>query len=509
MKTSLFAIALLCAPIAAAQIATAQIDVAPLSDARDFSAGLLDAGTGGLDRNAWQGTSAELAAHLIDALPDDVDHPVAEALIDAALLSGGVPPEGDTVSRDAYTEARNTYLLATGRGERLAALAQRDRDLGQTPRLRTDLALARGDTDSACADSDGQIDGRSQPYWAKLRAFCHILRNEAPAAELTADLIRQSGHEDAVFFDLLAALSLGRVADGVVAETPLHEAMAHEVTARAGSGAPKGRAGRLDALLDRMAGETPEALLPDMAQLTAGEIGPDGTAPSFGVEDAVENRSAQGTAQLYVLAVRNRSGAAATAFLARMEDRGRLGMAARHLAPVLQRLPAPALVSGDLSTLAKAAVITNDLGLLMGLFQALPADGEDAQRLALVSDALGGGFRLTPVGDDIEGPLLAGETGAAHDLVLALGLGARMSDAAARALESADLAVADADLPHLLALASAASEQSRAEVALRAARLLAGDPEAYALGQTVAALQTSGLDRFARQVAAYHYADRL
>ena len=307
-----------------------------------------------------------------------------------------------------------------------------------------------------------------------------------------------------MFFDLLTALLLDRAPDGVVADTPLHEAMA-----RVALGEPEGRAGRLDALLDRMGGEAPDALLPEIAQLTAGEVGPDGTAPFYAVEDAVENRSTQGTAQLYVLAVQNRSGSAATEFLARMEDAGRLGAAARHLAPVLQRLPASELVAGDLSVLAKAAVITNDLGLLMGLYQALPAGGEDARRVALVSDALGGGFRLTPVGDDIEGPLLAGETGAAHDLVLALGLGARMSDSAARALESAELAVPNTDLPHLLALGSAASEQSRAEVALRAARLLAGEPESYTLGQTVAALQASGLDRFARQVAAYDYADRL
>jgi len=481
---------------------TGAIQIGELDAAQDYSAGILDAGSGGLDRNAWQGTSAKLATRLIEDLPQDISHPIAQAMVDAALLSGGVPPEGDATAMERYTSARNAYLLATGQGSQLSALAARDPALGRDARFQTDLALSDGNTDSACADSDGIIDGRSDAYWAKLRAFCHAIRKQVPAAELTAELLKKSGHDDPAFFELLTAINLERPADNIAVQTPLHTAMLKAVgTASTETGLP----GQLNDVIARLATEDVNALLPAFSAIASAND----LSPSYDVKSASTDSSPRGTAQLYVLTVDGRSPQAGSAFLSRMERAGQLRAAALHLSPLLQTFPMDALVEDDLSTFAKAAIVTNDIGLLMGLFQALPADSEDAIRLAVVTDALGGGFRLTPLGDDLEGPLLAGEQDAERDVVIAMALGARMSDDATMALESADLGTSKVGLSTLLALSASASDQSRAETALRSAMLLEGDPDTYSLGQTISALQASGLDRFARQVAAYDYADRL
>ena len=475
--------------------AAAQIEVGTLDDARDVSAGLLDIRSGGLDRNAWSGTGAALAIHLVERLPDTVDNPVAGALIEAALLSSGVPPEGPPDQQAAWEDTRNAYLLASGRGEALAGLARRDIDLERDTRLQADIALEAGDTARACRIADDQSTDRSAPTWAKLRAFCHAVRGETAAAELTAELLRDSGHEDAVFTALLRERLGGTRAD-VAPVTPLHRAMAHRDTQTEDVGA-------LDALLTRL-DEDPSALLPEMSALAAGNGG------SYVFADAVDDDGDLATARLYVLAFRDRSGEAMAEWLERMSARGILRDAAAHAGTRLQTLPAAALAAERPGAVARAAVINNDVGALLSLFGGLPETPTKA-RLALVSDALGGGFRLRPVGEELEAPLIDGQTraqsGTVGDILVALALGARLSEEAAIAFDSVEMAAPETAASARALLRAAVREGARAEVALRAAALTAGaETDAALVADAVAALQDVGLDRFARQLAALHFA---
>ena len=72
-------------------LATAQgIEIDQLQSAAPFQAGTLTSGQGGLDREAWRGTSARMALKLTeDIVGGNLDGP-ARRLAQAALLSEGV-----------------------------------------------------------------------------------------------------------------------------------------------------------------------------------------------------------------------------------------------------------------------------------------------------------------------------------------------------------------------------------------------------------------------------------
>ena len=502
MKTSLFILALLATPVAAQTI---QID--ELEDAQAFTAGLMDTGSGGLDTNAWQGTSAELAAHVVTDLPKTFEHPVAQELIRAALLSSGVPPQGDEAQLAAYRKARTDYLLSIGEAGTLAKLAERDLDLARDRTFRTDLALEQGRIADACATANGITEGRAEPYWAKLRAFCHADAGEVAAAELTAELLLTSGHNDPVFVKLLDAMTKGKAARStLVIQTALHRAMKSAVSSNDDSA--ESADAQLKRLLSQMEGQSPEDILPAMSALAAGV-----DSASYGYDDARDDDSAVGTARLYVLAVSSRDAMAAGEFLARMDALGRFEPAAAHLSPILQTLSGEAAAQAGLDVMTRAAVLRNDLGTLATLYRALDAGTDDADRIALISDALGGGFRFTPVGEDIEQRLIAGGDASGHavrDTLIAMALGAQISDKAAIKLESARLTGVGDKSGQLIVLEAAARENARAEVALRAGKLLAGKRlDAQSLSRVITALQLAGLDRYARMVAAYDFAERL
>jgi len=506
MKTKLFILALLGSALAC-PVAAQTIEIDELGDAQAYSAGLMDSGSGGLDTNAWQGTSAELATHVVSQLPKTFEHPVAQELIRAALLSSGVPPEGDEAKLTEYRRARTDYLLSIGEAGTLAKLAERDLDLARDRKFRTDLALEQGRIADACATANGITEGRAEPYWAKLRAFCHAEAGEVAAAELTADLVLSSGHNDPVFGRLLDAMTKGRAASAtLVIDTALHRAMKSAVSKN--DDTEQSADAQLQRLLSQMEGQSPEDILPGMSALAAGV-----EAASYGYDDARDDDSALGTARLYVLAVSNRDAMAAGEFLSRMDQQGRFEPAAAHLAPILQTLAGEAAAQAGLDVMTRAAVLRNDLGMLAGLYRALEEGTDDADRLALISDALGGGFRFTPVGEDIEQRLIAGGDAsgrAVRDTLIAIALGAQISDKAAIKLESARLSGVGDKAGQLLVLEAAAREGARAEVAMRAGTLLAGKRlDAQSLSRVIAALQEAGLDRYARTVAAYDFAERL
>ena len=483
------------------------IEVGSLDDAQAFSAGVMDLQSGGLDANAWNGTRATLAAKLVERLPANFDNPVARDLMRAALLSDGVPPEGTDTERAAYAKARSDYLLASGQSDILASLAERDLGLARDRTFQVDLALERGDTGTACATAEATNDGRADPYWAKLRAFCFAKDGNIPAAELTAELLGSSGHEDAVFDALLRGFTTSRTPKGVTPETPLHRAM----MASLGMEESRETNGELDSLLSRMDMMSPDEMLPAMSALAAGTD----TASfgvSYGFDDVRDDDSDTATARLYVLAVGSRDAMAMGEFLSRMARDGRFELAANHLENRLRAVSGQDAARGGLDLFVRAAVLRRDTGALSGMFSALERGTDDARRVALISDALGGGFRFSPVGEDVEEPFLSGESagGAAlRDLLIATGLGGRLSDAATLRLEEAVFPQEETSVGARLALRAAAERGARAETALRAARLLASDLDAVSLSEVIAALNAAGLSEFAGQVAAHDLVQRL
>ena len=458
MRSSFLACVLFFAPAV-----SAQVTVSELGEAQSYAAGTLDAASGGLDRNAWTGTTAATAERLIGALPTEWAHPLAEQLALSALLSGGVPPEGEANWRDA----RADWLLRSGHADAVEALRARDPELARNERLRTELQLSTGRLTEACSTADVREEGRSEPFWARVRAVCHLQRGETAAAELTAEL---AGGGDEVFDGLFRAKILDAPLPGTEPRTPMHRALL--------------------GLWDTE--PSADDLLPDMARLDIAALRPRMVA-------RMVERGGDATADLYLAAVDTGSAEAVAGFLEHAEERGHSIAASRHLAPAIAHIPAEDAAE-HLDVFIRSAVLREDLSALAELFRA--SGGSD--RVALVSDALGGGFQLRPLGESLDARLVGGK--GVREAALALALGARLSPDAAEALEGTSIAAPKADSGDLLVLRAVAASGARAETALRAAAVLNAGPDTATTAEAIRALRTAGLERQARQLGAWELA---
>jgi len=202
--------------------------------------------------------------------------------------------------------------------------------------------------------------------------------------------------------------------------------------------------------------------------------------------------------------------------LRRADANGVLSPFARLLKEPLRAIPAYLRGQGHVPTYAKLAVMDADLGALRGLYDGLDADDPMRVRLALASDALGNGFMLGQLGDDMTSRLSGQgrtKTRALRDAFLAAGLGARLSDEALIVLDdyTGVLPGRAARPGALLALNDAAARGAQAETALRAAVIIGqGGPSslrADSLAAVLSALQSANLQTFAGRLAAEDFLD--
>jgi len=476
------------------------IETGQLGAAQAFDAGVIDSRSGGLDAALWQGTSAKIAVHLLKKAPLSSQNKLVQDLIEAVVFSAGVPPEGADAS---YDQLRLKAVMKLGDKAALENIASRNPDIARDPGVRADLALASGDIAGACTVGDNITEGKGRPVWVKLRAFCHIDRGEESAAELAAELLQETGHEDAIFYDLMKVLTgaskeLPNI-DNI--NEPLLVAMAKKAAGSAGvsensvdvldSNVPS--FSRLKAVFKQADNLTDDQISSIFSQIAyqddnlAGGTGVDHT--SFDLETAKADPTARGMAQLFQLATATGD--------------------ARSSAQAMALVQAET----NVKLFARAAIERRDVGTLQGLYNAME-DGPEKSRIALVSDALGNGFNLGTLGKDIEGRL-EGEGSekrrAIRDTFIAVALGSRLSGEAGIALEGAGNGIGGAaKAGDLLALMSAARAGSRAETALRAAIIIEKSPlNDRSLAGVIEALRIADLPQFAGRLAAEDFLSRL
>ncbi len=498
------------------------IETGQLGAAQAYDAGVIDARTGGLDAALWQGTSAKTAVRLIKNLPLSSDKDIVRDMIETVILSAGVPPEGETAE---YDQTRLKTVMALGDKAALENLAARNPEITRDPAVRTDLALAAGDVGAACQTADNITEGRGAPHWAKLRAFCHVEREEISAAELTTELLQGTGYEDAQFFGLMKVLtgasktlpSTKNISD------PLLMVMAERASGeRVGLSAdtatnPEAKAeDRVKAVFD-FANQLSDAQINSVFSDLAFNQNDLIASSSFDLESAKANIGPQGTAQIFQLANSSgdaRSSAQAMALmLVAADKKGVFSRFAKLFENNLAIIPASLQAEADLKLFTRAAIERGDIGTLQGFYQALP-EGPQKLRIALVADALGNGFTLGTLGEDIESRLAG--TGsekrrAIRDTFIATAMGSRLSGGAEEILEGvgngSGLSIKSGDL---LALRSAAKAGSRAETALRAAMMIErGTLDDPSMAAVINALQTAGLPQFAGRLAAEDFAKGL
>ena len=445
MRASVLALLLALAP---APALAQSIAVDALGEARAFAPGVASAS--GLEPSAWTGTAPARAVRLLGAIDADTRHPVAREMMRRVVLGGLAVPDG---AGEAFRVARLKAAQDLATPEEYAQLASRN-DAANDPRIRAEAALAAGDLVAACGIGDTVATGRGETFWVRLRRACLLERGETAAAELAGDILRERGEP--------VKLTLGQVPTGFWAD----------VRAREG-----------EALRQFMSNLAIEGM--DLSQ-----------GIEFDLETASDDKDPRGSAQLYQLALQGDALATAR-FVARATAAGL--DPDRVLARLDSVLDPNAMAAADLSLFARHAVITRDIGLLQALYRAVDDDAPERQRLALASDALGGGFYARPLGDGIEAGLEAKNPLAVHDALIALALGAELSESAEAALSGVGLGKGPAAW---LAIDAAVDRGARAETLLRLAPLAARASTPQEHYHLVRSLRVAGFSDLAGQAAA-------
>jgi hypothetical protein len=330
------------------------------------------------------------------------------------------------------------------------------------------------------------------------------------AADVTRDLLRSSGYDNPAYHAQMDALLSGRdpAADTDPTDTLVTFLANRAPKERTMVDAPPapGRETELATLFKSFADTELDRLASAL-----GNISFDIATPDLDLETAMSDPSARATARLFVLG-QSGDAAALDAFISRAVKAGIEETAVlKKLTPIIQQLPARARVNTNLIRYSRAAILARDIGSLQQIFGALP-DGPLQARVALITDALGGGFNGQNMGRDIEGRLSDPTTRsqAVTDAQIALALGATLSDPAAIILADQTLPRLTLPQTQLLLLDAAVKDNSRAEVALLVATQLTRDGlNVTDRARLISALTEVGLQQFAGPIAAELYFEGL
>ncbi len=516
--------------------ANAQIQQDTLQPANTYDAGVLAPLDGGLGPDLWQGISAQRAIHLLENI-DNKASPSAKDMIRAVILSGGVPPHAqDGLEREHYIAARLTAILTTGNTEAFQQITERsslDMNSPVTVKLGVEHALLKGDIQNACLITDNVTTERKAPYWAKLRSYCHYMRGEIPAAELTADLLQRAGHEDETFFALLGYLTGSRVKfpKANTINTALHISMAQQAIKAKNFKAPnpdyiktypaplaaaltqdetQSPAVRLAALIrgiNFLGGNNINLIISQFADTPLESIAnlPKKNWKAIDWGQAL-NALRQSTDM-------NEQANLAAAVLAQAERQGIFEPISNLITTQVSQIPLDLQAKTNPKVFARLAIHNRDIATLGGIYLEMTDDNPLKTRIALASDALGGGFMLGDLGIDIETRLRSDGTKkerAVRDAYLAYGLGAKLSDTAIDILQTVKKMKGEAGNPGaLLALSDAAKRRAQAETALRAAHILGKMPTKTLRPDTLSAILSAlnhvSLGQISGQLAAYDF----
>ncbi len=206
------------------------IQVGRLSRVDAATASLIGPESGNLGSDMWEDSRRGDIEQLLADLPPVQGSPVLINLRQRLLLTGATPPAGMTASLGAgsgggrdFLTLRLDALLTAGRANdalELAAAAPKSRSASiAMAQARAALALGKGnEACDALSALPANGDPRTEPHAAfalKLSAYCQILGGNPALSDITADLAREEGLDDPLFYSLQAA-----AADGIRLKAP-------------------------------------------------------------------------------------------------------------------------------------------------------------------------------------------------------------------------------------------------------------------------------------------------
>lgn len=236
-----------------------QINVEELQEIDSDSVGTLTEEQGGFGLNMWQGTRRSLVEKLLPKLPVESSSRTMRDLMRRLLLSaskapgsvilldnqlasaqpGAAPQTPPLSAHPAGAKTEEMGKLLAMRIERLFAMgdvAAVDALLKVSPNRDSDPFLLRRETDvlfqsndnaRACPLVAGQIRNVDTSYWQKAFIFCQALAGDHDKANLGAEMLRETGEADDVFFGLINSLTGVEkyVITSLAKPTPLHFSM--------------------------------------------------------------------------------------------------------------------------------------------------------------------------------------------------------------------------------------------------------------------------------------------
>ena len=225
-----------------------EISVEDLEKVDSDSVGILTEEQGGFGFDMWEGTSRSLVEKLLPKLPVNSSSRTMRSLMRRLLLSIAKAPtdenrEEENLSKDSGLKEnvgkKSDGKLLVTRVELLSAMGDTDSVynlLKVAPNRATNEKLLKNEADVLFLSNDnsracdlvlGQINNLEIPYWQKASIYCQALAGKHDQANLGANLLREIGEKDEVFFGLINSLTgieKFRVAS-LLNPTPLHFSM--------------------------------------------------------------------------------------------------------------------------------------------------------------------------------------------------------------------------------------------------------------------------------------------
>lgn len=185
---------------------------APVKSASLRPPDLFAATTGptGISESLWQGSSADLARTVFPLVAQKPLTLAGAAFAHRLLVTGGQAPDGAEADAD-LAAARIGAVLALGDPTGARIMLDRTPGVSASPALSqvsAETQLVLGQTDQACKVGEALTQGKDQPYFRRLRAFCLIRAGAVDEAQLAYDLADAQA-KDAIYKRLIGAALFG------------------------------------------------------------------------------------------------------------------------------------------------------------------------------------------------------------------------------------------------------------------------------------------------------------
>ncbi len=238
---------------------SSSIEVGRISGPRFRGPSSSDSGADFLGPDPWAGTDPAVAEALVGQLPIGAPSPTMGQLMRAVLLApdpdqprsqpffasqGGAYQVGRPADLEmsAFLTQRLARLQEAGHIEDAAALAAQVTGATASQQVATRIqavaALLEREEAEACQIGLRMRLESDDPFWVKLRAFCYLLKDAGPAAQLTADILVERGVDAPLFHALVLALSGRADVPEEAWQEPL-TALAYAMTRHAGLALPQ------------------------------------------------------------------------------------------------------------------------------------------------------------------------------------------------------------------------------------------------------------------------------